>query len=48
VSEREERWKRYQESTSPPLTKNVLVIFVDAVSRYEMRLKLPQLYQWLK
>jgi hypothetical protein len=48
VQEKEELYKGYSASSSPPLAKNVLLIFLDSVSRFETHIKLPKFVAWFK
>jgi hypothetical protein len=36
------------QENSKPLAKNVLMIFIDAVGRQSMHLKLPKTIEWFK
>ncbi|KAL4482507.1 hypothetical protein ABPG72_001483 [Tetrahymena utriculariae] len=44
----EERKKIAKQLKEKPITKNVLLIFIDAVSRQSMHLKLPQTVKWFE
>jgi hypothetical protein len=43
-----ERAKLFQTKKNKSLAKNMLLIFVDAVSRSSMHLKLPRTVDWFK
>ncbi|KAL4463269.1 hypothetical protein ABPG74_007270 [Tetrahymena malaccensis] len=44
----EQRKKIASDSSSKPLSKNILLIFIDAVSRQSMHLKLPKTVEWFE
>ncbi|KAL4482506.1 hypothetical protein ABPG72_001482 [Tetrahymena utriculariae] len=44
----EERKKIANENPSKPLSKNILIIFIDAISRQSMHLKLPKTVEWFE
>lgn len=48
IKERGELWQKAQKSDSPPLAKNVLFLYIDAVSRQSTHLKLPKLVTWFQ
>ena len=48
AQEKAEVFRNVQSSSSPPLVKNVLVIFLDSVSRFETHIKLPRFVGWFE
>lgn len=46
--ENHQAWKNNSASASPPLAKNILIIFIDSVSRFQTHLKLPKYSNWFK